>query len=92
MKHISVIMPANSITCPFCKGDGIGRCGNPEHGFIEAMPGDIGRLGCPVCGHDDDYRVRSRYTSNGWETCEHCNGSGLVHNFTEEVLERLAEL
>lgn len=38
-------------------------CDNPDHGFIDAMGGvqssDIGRLGCPGCGHDDERIVPS---------------------------------
>ena len=58
------------VVCPECNGDGIGRCDNPDHGFISAMPGEIGRLGCPVCGHDPDHKTG--------EVCETCNGEGDV--------------
>ena len=62
----------NTFTCPDCFGDGKETCHNPDHGFIHAMPGDIGRLGCPVCGHDPRGKVR-----NGGP-CETCDGSGVV--------------
>ena len=56
-------------TCEICGGDGIARCNNPDHGLISEWPGEIGRLGCPVCGHDPEHRVKG-------EKCEHCGGSG----------------
>jgi len=59
-------------TCPMCSGDGINRCTNPDHGFIQAMPGDVGRLGCPCCGHDPLHRVKG-------EKCEVCNGTGIAN-------------
>jgi len=35
-------------------------CDNPDHGFINAMGfHDIGRLGCPGCGHNDDHVIES---------------------------------
>lgn len=61
------------LKCPCCKGDGRETCTNPDHGFIEAMPGEIGRLGCPVCGHDPNHKVK-----NGGQ-CEVCNGTGKVN-------------
>jgi len=57
-------------TCFLCGGDGKETCSNPDHGFISGMPGDTGRLGCPVCGHDDNHKV-----PNGG-SCEVCNGTG----------------
>lgn len=57
--------------CQVCGGDGISRCDNPDHGFIESMQGEIGRLGCPVCGFDSNYKVHG-------ETCETCNGDGVI--------------
>ena len=35
--------------CETCEGTG--KCTNPDHGFIEAVGHDIGRIGCPSCGH-----------------------------------------
>jgi len=59
--------------CETCGGDGKETCNNPDHGFIEALGGEIGRLGCPVCGHDENYKV-----PNGGK-CEDCNGTGKIH-------------
>jgi hypothetical protein len=60
------------VDCELCGGDGKETCNNPDHGFIEAMPGDVGRLGCPVCGHDPKHKVK-----NGGE-CDECGGTGEV--------------
>lgn len=59
--------------CPACGGDGKETCNNPDHGFIEAMPGETGRLGCPVCGHDPKHKV-----NRGKNTCPECGGHGHV--------------
>lgn len=67
--------------CEDCGGDGKDTCNNPDHGFIEAMPGEIGRLGCPVCGHDEDYKV-----PNGGD-CEICNGTGIEWQEAKEPSE-----
>ena len=32
-------------------------CDNPDHGFIEVIPGDVSRIGCPLCGHDEEHRI-----------------------------------
>lgn len=54
-------------------GDGKETCHNPDHGFIYALTfTDIERLGCPVCGHDEDHKV-----INGGD-CETCKGKGEV--------------
>ena len=58
--------------CLDCGGDGKETCDNPDHGFIGMMPGDIGRIGCPCCGHDPNHKV-----PNGGK-CESCNGTGTV--------------
>lgn len=58
--------------CPCCNGDGKETCTNPDHGFIEAMPGEISRLGCPVCGHDPNHKVK-----NGGP-CITCDGDRTV--------------
>jgi hypothetical protein len=59
--------------CETCGGDGKETCTNPDHNFIDAMSfQDIGRIGCPVCGHDPKYKV-----PNGGN-CEDCNGTGKV--------------
>ena len=61
----------NKVTCPSCGGDGKETCHNPDHGFIGAMGWhEIGRLGCPVCGHDSNNKV-----PNGGK-CELCVGNG----------------
>jgi hypothetical protein len=69
------VIPENEINiedCGVCGGDGKETCSNPDHGFISAMPGDTGRLGCPVCGHDPNHKVK-----NGGQ-CDECNGTGLT--------------
>jgi len=43
--------------CEFCGGDGIARCNNPDHGFMDGVGGELKRLGCPVCGHDEEHRI-----------------------------------
>lgn len=59
--------------CPECGGDGKETCNNPDHGFIAALSWtDVGRLGCPVCGHDPYHKV----PKGG--ACEICSGTGLV--------------
>lgn len=61
--------------CESCGGDGIERCNNPDHSFIEGLGGELNRLGCPVCGHDEYYRVKGEW-KGGWGKCEDCNLSG----------------
>ena len=57
--------------CFVCGGDGKETCTNPDHGFINALSfHDVGRLGCPVCGHDPHHKVR-----RGGD-CDCCHGSG----------------
>ncbi len=70
-------------TCPVCDGDGKETCTNPDHGFISMMGfHDIGRLGCPGCGHDEYHKV-----PNGG-SCECCNGLGEVDLETcEKILD-----
>ena len=65
-------LKATICTCPECGGDGKETCNNPDHGFIVAVGGDIGRLGCPVCGHDPSHKV----PKGG--VCEVCAGTGHV--------------
>jgi hypothetical protein len=55
--------------CKECNGTGYEICDNPDHGFIDAMGGDIGRIGCPLCGHDEEHRILS-------SVCEACEGKG----------------
>ena len=56
--------------CYMCGGDGKETCNNPDHGFMSAVSGETYRLGCPVCGHDENHKV-----PNGG-VCEVCNGVG----------------
>ncbi len=57
--------------CLDCGGDGKETCHNPDHGFISALSfHDIGRVGCPCCGHDPDHKIK-----NGGE-CDTCDGKG----------------
>ena len=73
-------MDKKDYICPDCSGDGKETCHNPDHGFIRAMSfNDIGRLGCPLCGYDEDHKI----PSGG--KCETCNGIG---NVTIEVAEK----
>ncbi len=65
----------NMVVCPLCNGDGKETCNNPDHGFINMAGGDLQRIGCPCCGHDEDHKV-----PNGGD-CDVCNGTGEV---TEE--------
>jgi len=57
--------------CDECGGTGKEICNNPDHGFIHSMPGDIGRLGCPCCGHSEDYTIPNT-------TCGKCKGTGSI--------------
>jgi hypothetical protein len=59
------------VICDTCDGDGIERCDNPDHCFINNVGGEIGRLGCPVCGHDEYHRIFG-------SKCTDCNGTGFV--------------
>lgn len=59
------------LKCPECGGTGTEICDNPDHGFISAVGGEIGRLGCPVCGRDELHRVPN-------SVCEICKGSGVA--------------
>ena len=45
--------------CENCNDLGYEICSNPDHKLIDAVGGEIGRLGCPVCGHDPFYRIMS---------------------------------
>lgn len=58
--------------CEICGGDGKETCDNPDHAFIDGIGGEIGRLGCPWCGHDSKHKVV------GGGKCENCKGSGFV--------------
>lgn len=61
------------LKCPDCNGDGKETCHNPDHGFIGVLSShDIGRIGCPCCGHDEHHKI-----PNGAQ-CETCEGRGRV--------------
>lgn len=67
-------MAEQLVACPDCLGDGKETCHNPDHGFIRAMGWhEIGRLGCPGCGHDETHKV-----PKGGK-CETCAGVGRIH-------------
>lgn len=56
--------------CETCNGTGKEICDNPDHGFIDAMGfHDIGRIGCPLCGHDENCAIPNTI-------CPDCNGTG----------------
>lgn len=61
------------VICPDCNGDGKETCHNPDHGLVESLVfHDIGRRGCPGCGHDENYKTGSGLP------CETCDGDGTV--------------
>lgn len=57
------------------KAEGWGKCSNPDHSFITAVGGEIGRLGCPVCGHDPDKIIEP----NMWKE--------EMHYFIDHIIE-----
>ena len=61
-----------SFICETCGGDGKETCDNPDHCGIDSglFGREIHRLGCPVCGHNEDYKV-----PNGGD-CFDCHGTG----------------
>jgi hypothetical protein len=68
-----MILEDQIFICPCCGGDGKETCNNPDHGFINALSfHEVGRLGCPVCGHDPNHKVKNA------GPCDICNGSGKV--------------
>jgi hypothetical protein len=66
--------------CPACGGDGIERCNNPDHGLINSLSfHDVGRIGCPCCGHDPYYRIGKHIDGRKvFNYCPECEGSGKV--------------
>ena len=62
-RHIKIISD-----CESCGGDGIETCNNPDHGWIQAVGGELNRLGCPCCGHDPNFKMKG--------PCPDCNGTG----------------
>ena len=74
--------------CETCEGDGISRCTNPDHRMIDS--GILGieqnRLGCPVCGHEPEYKIKG-------ESCNDCNGTGsTIRPLTEAEREEVDEI
>lgn len=61
------------IICTMCGGDGHETCNNPDHRFIYMTGGEIGRLGCPCCGHDENHKI-----PGGEKGCELCAGTGMA--------------
>lgn len=66
MEHniTQLIQKAEEVLCKDCGGLNAEICNNPDHGLYEAMisvktgtGSDMGRLGCPVCGHDPEHKV-----------------------------------
>jgi hypothetical protein len=88
----TTVMESVMAVCPVCNGDTIERCNNPDHGFISALSfHDIGRLGCPCCGHDQQHRMRkwnSATNSYEWLRCEFCDEDG---NLKPEMAEQAKE-
>jgi hypothetical protein len=65
------IMSDIIVKCPQCNGDGKETCHNPDHGFLEMVSfHELGRLGCPCCGHDENHKVK------GGGLCDLCHGNG----------------
>lgn len=66
--------------CPCCSGDGKETCHNPDHGFYSMISfHEVGRLGCPCCGHDPNHKVK--YKGKIYP-CEVCEGAGTVSEET----------
>lgn len=63
-------MSDKKVKCLDCGGDGRETCNNPDHGFIDGVGGEIGRLGCPGCGYD----VKRKIPGGG--DCLPCRGTG----------------
>lgn len=71
--------------CAACNGTGAEICDNPDHNFIASplgsvYQGDIGRIGCPGCGHDEQHRIPN-------SKCFDCKGSGKVQIFTQAQVD-----
>jgi len=71
---ITYAKPGETLTimCAECHGTRLDTCNNPEHAFIAAMPGDIGRIGCPGC--DGQYPYTTRAGREG-KPCQHCTAA-----------------
>jgi hypothetical protein len=75
------------IDCPICGGDGKETCTNPDHGLLHALSfHDVGRIGCPVCGH----HPRNKVPNGG--PCEACDGNGKVTLAKYDQIEKDYEL
>lgn len=60
--------------CQECKGTGREICDNPDHGLIHVLSfHDIGRIGCPGCGHDPMNRTK--------DVCNYCKGTGYIEPY-----------
>jgi len=73
--------------CKECNGTGMEICNNPDHGFIDAVGGETGRLGCPACGHDELHRIKNT-------KCEACEGTGNMtpqSRCTPEIIKKMCE-
>ena len=57
--------------CNLCNGTGMEICTNPDHDFIAAIGHEIGRLGCPGCGHSEKFTIPNT-------VCEQCKGKGII--------------
>ena len=71
--HGEIITDGDSL-CPDCNGTGRQRCYNPDHELLDIFSDikcDIGRIGCPACGHDPDHLTR--------DPCEKCGGTGRIN-------------
>ena len=63
-------------------------CNNPDHGFIDAIGGETARLGCPVCGNNEDCVVES--TRYKWRDKMHQMVDALAEGKTiEEFIKTL---
>lgn len=67
--------------CSACGGDGRETCDNPDHAFIDAVGGEVGRLGCPGCGHNPFHKTKHK--------CPKCDGTGLAPSMEAELAETL---
>jgi len=68
------------VKCLTCKGTGKEICNNPDHKFINTAGGEVHRLGCPCCGHDENYAIPNT-------VCENCNGSGEIMYDKESIYD-----
>jgi RecJ-like exonuclease len=57
--------------CKACNGTGKEICENPDHWITDSFGGDVGRLGCPLCGHSVDRSIPNT-------VCRECKGTGKI--------------